>query len=91
MNPWVLGERRHVYAVISAALGSDPVISEANYEVFNVLSESVVASGEAIISNQILYFLWEPPEVSVYVARINYVVGTEWYKSNQVIEVRETM
>jgi|GEM_PF-4364470 len=91
MGPWVLGERRNIYTVISAAIGDEPVIIDANYEVFDIATETIVASGGAIVSDQIIYFLWEPTYASTYVARINYEVDTEDYTSNQVVEVKETM
>ena len=91
MEPWILGERRNIYTVISAAIGDDPIISDANYEVFDTSDASTVTSGVAIVSDQIIYFLWEPENVGRYVARINYTVGSELYKSNQVVEIKETM
>ena len=91
MEPWILGEKRNVYTVISAAIGDEPIIVEADYEIFNTATETIVTSGVAIVSNQIIYFLWEPENTGRYVARINYTVGSELYKSNQVIEVKETM
>ena len=92
MNTWVLGETRNVYTQVSAALGVTPVISNATYEVFDTSNESApVASGVADISNLIVYFLWTPSDTGVYVARINYTVIDEDYRSDQVIEVKETM
>jgi hypothetical protein len=91
MNTWVLGETKNVYTQVSAALGSDPIISDATYEVFDASDESVVASGSANISSLIVYFLWTPSETGVYVARIKYTVVDELYTSDQVLEVKETM
>jgi len=91
MERWTLGEKRNAYTVISASIGDEPVISSASYEVLDIYNDSIVVSGTAIVHNQILYFLWEPQNSGTYVARINYVVGEESYKSDQVIEVKETM
>jgi len=91
MNTWVLGERRNVFTLVDAALGEDPTISGAVYEVFDTSDESIVNSGDATVSELIVYFLWEPSVVGTYVARINYTIGSELYTSNQVIEVKETM
>ena len=92
MNTWVLGETKNVYTQVSAALGSDPIISEATYEVFDTSDESVpVVSGSALVSSLIIYFLWAPTETGTYVARINYVILDEDHVSDQVIEVKETM
>ena len=91
MNTWVLGEKKNVYAQVSAALGTDPVISDATYEVFDSSDETVVASGSASVSDLIVYFLWEPTEVGVYVARIKYTIVDEDYYSDQVLDVKETM
>lgn len=91
MNTWVLGETRNVYTQVIASLGSDPTISSATYKVFDTSNENVVASGDASINDLIVYFLWEPTDVGVYVARINYVVLEEDYVSDQVIEVKETI
>ena len=91
MNTWILGETRNVYTEVSAALGVDPIISSATYEVFDVSDESTVTSGIADISSLIVYFLWAPSDTGVYVARINYTVVDEDYYSDQVIEVKSTM
>jgi len=88
---WVLGEKRDVSAVVSVAIGADPVISSATYEVFDTSDESIVASGSASVSNLIVYFLWQPSDVGNYVARIYYNILDEKYTSSQVIEVRETL
>lgn len=89
MESWILGDRRNIYTVVSAALGPDPTISNATYEVFDVADESVVASGVASISSLIVYFLWEPSITGIYVARIYYDILDEQFTSNQIIEVRE--
>jgi hypothetical protein len=91
MNTWVLGERRNIYTQVSAAIGEDPTISDAVYEIFDTSDDSVVASGDAIVYDLIVYFLWEPSVTGVYVAKINYTVGSELYNSSQVIDVKETM
>ena len=91
MERWTLGEKRNAYTVISASIGDEPVISDATYEVFDIYNDIVVASGAATVQDQILYFLWEPTNSGTYIARISYVVGVEDYKSDQVIEVKETM
>ena len=89
MNSWILGDRRNIYTVISAAIGPDPTISNATYEVFDTEDESVVASGVASISDLVIYFLWEPEETGLYVARIYYDILDEEFTSNEIVEVRE--
>jgi hypothetical protein len=85
MERWILGEKRVISAV---SLGT---VSGASYEVFDTSDVSVVASGEALITDLTMYFLWEPADTGVYIARINYTVGDELLISDQVIEVMETM
>ena len=89
MESWILGDRRNIYTVVSAALGPDPILSDATYEVFDTADESVVASGAANISNLIVYFLWEPEDTGVYVARIYYNILDEQFTAHQIIEVKE--
>jgi hypothetical protein len=89
MLAWVLGEKRYVYTQITASV---PVlISGVSYEIFDISDESVVASGVASISNQIVYCLWQPEEVGVYVTQFDYIIGEESFTSSQVIEVKETI
>lgn len=87
---WNLGEKRYIYASVTSTAGA-VVISAALYQVFDTADETVVISGVATISGQILSFLWEPSEEGRYVAQFDYDIGSETFKSSQVIEVRETM
>lgn len=88
---WVLGAERYVYTTVSSAGGEAFTISTATYEVFDASDESVVASGAATVQDATIFFLWEPVEVGVFVARFNYFIGSEDFYSSQVIEVKETM
>lgn len=88
--PWYIGETRNVYVSVSSTTGSI-TISSATYTIYDTSDNSIVDSGEAGITSQVLYCSWTPTEVGNFVVDFDYTVGSETHTSRQVIEVKETM
>jgi len=88
---WHLGENKYITSTVSSEFGTDFTIDSASYVVYDQADASVVASGVALIDEHNLYFIWQPSAAGIYVADINYIIGTEEFSSRQVVEVWETL
>lgn len=88
---WHLGENKYITSTVESEFGTDFEITSADYIVYNQADASIVTSGIAQIDGHNLYFIWQPSEVGIYVADIEYVIGTEIFSSRQVVEVWETL
>ena len=86
---WVIGEKRYAYTAIIG--GESLIISSADYTIYDTSDENVVASGVAGINGQVIYCLWQPDEVGIYVVDFDYKIGQETFTSRQIVEVRETL
>jgi hypothetical protein len=92
MLTWRLGEKRYAYVEASSiTTGVSFTITSSDYIIYNTSDESVVASGVASIQDHIIYTLWQPSNAGVFVIKFSYIIGSETYSNEQVIEVKETV
>ena len=88
---WYLGANRYVFTQVYTESGEDLTINSSTYSIYDTSDESIVASGLATVQDQIIFCLWEPSEIGIYVVDFDYVIGDETFTSRQVVEVTETL